>query len=203
MTVVKAVNKLKALRARRAAREKAFPSAGSHLADPPVAEPQPQRSKSLDENISNPVKYTGVRLATEGIHRQIIVRQNEGQEGGPENVIVAPQPRRMDSAVVLEDSGGEERAETKQNCDGLTIPGVKEREIVHTHSPLDQTIPFLCIGPGKEPVGEQEFMVSESPTGTDEGVYEKAYNKEMERVKGEGKAVETNSTAEDMGTGWK
>ena len=203
MTVVKAVNKLKSLRARRAARGKVFPSAGSHLADPPVAEPQPLTSKSFDENISS-VKYTGTHLATEGVHSQIIVGQGQGQEKGPGNVIAAPPPpRRMDSAVVLEDSEGEERAEAnekEQNCNrnDLTDPGEKEDERVHAHSPLDQSIPFLCIGPGK---GEEqeEFVVSESPTGTDEGVYEEAYKKEVERIKEEGKAMEPNLTAEAMG----
>ena len=58
-------------------------------------------------------------------------------------------------------------------------------ERLPAHSPLDQSIPFLCIGPEK---GEEqeEFVVSESPTGTDEGVYEEAYENEAERIKGEG-----------------
>lgn len=202
MTIVKAVNKLKSLRARRAARRKALPLAENHLVDPPGAELQPLTSKTFDEHV-NSMKYTGTHLATEGVHSQIIVGQGEDQEKGPGNVVVAPPPRRMDSAVVLEDSEGEERAEAnekEQNCDrnDLTVPGEKKEETVHTHSPLDQSIPFLCIGPGK---GEErgEFVVSESPTGTDEGVYEEAYKKEVERIKEEGKAVETNLTAESIG----
>ena len=196
MTVVKAVNKLKALRARRAARTKVFPAG-----NPPSTEPRPLRLKCFDEDASS-AKYTETHLATEEVHIQIIVGQGEGQEKGPENAIAVPPPRRMDSAVVLEDSEGEERAEAnekEQNWDGngSTAPMAKKEERLPAHSPLDQSIPFLCIGPGKGE--EEEFVVSESPTGTDEGVYEEAYKNEAERIKGEGKAVETNCTAEGMG----
>ncbi|KAF8416524.1 kinase-like domain-containing protein [Tirmania nivea] len=201
MTIVKAVNKLKALHARRAARGRAFLPAGSYLVDPPVVEPQPLRFQSLDENVSS-ARYAGIHLAAEGVHSQVIVGRDNGQEKGIGNFIAVPPPRRMDSAVVLEDSEGEERAkanEKERNCDGngLTVPGEKKEERVHTHSHLDRQIPFLCIEPGKEK--QDEFVVNESPTGTDGGVYEEAYKKEVERIKGEGKAVETNSTAEGMG----
>lgn len=167
----------------------------------PVAEPQPLRFKSLDENVSS-AKYIEVHSATEGVHSQIIVGQGEDQEKGPRNVIVVPPPRRIDSAIVLEDSEGEERAEADekgQNRDmkDFTVPGGKKEEVAHAYPPLDQPVPFLCVEPGKEEQGE--FVVSESPTGTDEGVYEEAYKKEAERIKGEGKVVETNSTADDMG----
>lgn len=199
MTVVRAVNKLKALRTRRAARGKASLSAA---ADPPGAEPLSLKFKSFDGNFSS-VKYTGTHLATEGVHSQIIVDHCKGQKNGPENAIAVPPPRRMDSAVVLEDSEGEERAEAnekEQTCDhnGLTVPGEKKEERVNAQSPLDQSIQFLCIEPGK---GEdrEEFVVRESPTGTNEGVYEEAYKKEVERINREGKAVETNITAEVMG----
>ena len=51
----------------------------------------------------------------------------------------------------------------------------------HAHDPLTDTL-FLDIGTGFDQGSDAPFMISESPTGTEENVYEVAYKGEMDRI---------------------
>lgn len=201
MTVVKAINKLKSLRARNAARRNAYPSAGDHPSYLPHAGPQFPRSRSLggDDGDVRVVTHTEAHRATEGVHPHPVLCHRQ------RSASVAPPPRRMDSAIVLEDS--EEGEELAASPDQIAENGdqkhsgrqEREGERGHAFSPLKEPIPFLSIGLGAADAKQQqeEFVVSESPTGTDELVYEEAYANEVERIKNEGKTPYSNFVVEE------
>ncbi|KAF8473514.1 kinase-like domain-containing protein [Kalaharituber pfeilii] len=175
MTIVKALNKLKRLTAKKRAQRKMYPSAGRSEAVPPLAEHPLKRSKSLDGEQRGP---PGQHLSAEGVHPEPVVDQSRDTI----LVVVAP-PKRMDSAVALEDGEG---------SDG----GDKEHKQGQSLSPLKAPVPFLSIGVGGNGDNEDGCVVSESPTGTDENLYEEAYQREVDKIREKGKVPYGTALAE-------
>ena len=155
---MKAVNKLKGLRARKAERRKAIASISEVPASTELPSPDPQ---SVDDDCTktHATVPTGVHSATE-----------------TEKPVASP-PKRMDSAVALEDT--KDCTEDSDKESRNMVRGKRNKdEGGHTLSLQNESITFLNIGvDGADGRKQEEFVVSESPTMTPEHIYEEAYEK--------------------------
>ena len=89
----------------------------------------------------------------------------------PEPMISITRPRRMDSAVVLDDGEpGEYSSPT---------PGASDTSGTQSVSQRRQLLPYLTIGDGGQ---GSPHGISESPICTEEGLYDEAYAKKVEVV---------------------
>ena len=188
---MKAVNKLKRLIARSAERRRVLQSLAPGDYKPKAPHPL-QQSRSLDgEDPKPPAQH----LSAEGVHVEVIAGDTEKPS------VVVALPRRMDSAVALEDSEGSDTGSSASRRPPKPVSDQKQdgneaHTRGHAVSPLDEPLPFLSIGGG---VGagaattpcdaDAAYVVSESPTATDEHVYEEAFVKEVERLREKGKQV--------------
>ena len=152
---VKAVNKLKSLRIRNAERRKPIASI-SESTELPGPDPQ-----SVDECCT-------------GAHATVITGVHSATETEKPVVVVASPPKRMDSAVALEDTKDciddsdkeSERGKRTKDEGGHALP-----------LPIEESIALLNIEVDGDRKKQEEFVVTESPTGIPENIYEEAYGK--------------------------
>lgn len=150
---VKAVNKLKSLRSRNAERRKAIASICEH----------PTSTELVDEG------------CTDDAHPTVVTRAHLATETEKPVTVVAPQPKRMDSAIALEDTKGCAEDSDKE---GERLVRGKRNEDEDRDDPSlpNKSVPFLNIGvDGADGEKQAEYVVTESPTRTPEHIYEEAY----------------------------
>lgn len=196
MTVMKAVKRFKKLiyRKRPQFMEGLF-GRESRLSAPPSN--LSRETQSADASDRRPVESA---LATEGVHRdmddQILkgadMRRLELEEtstmpsstdstGGTEGRSLAPESHRPSIAQPL--SADEDTlARPFLNHKSSTFP-LDDRGKGHAHDPLEDQI-YLRIGAGGSDGNDDDdnFLVCESPGGTDEDIYEAAYQEELNRI---------------------
>jgi len=143
-----------------------------------------RKSKSQDTHDRKPVEQA---LAAEGVHHGLEVNENN---------IASPKAldRDLDSgkASPHEEQGGEKKISEGRSAQAketethhpparqMTHP-FDDNSRGHAHDPLKDTL-YLDIGAGMERESGSEMCISESPTGTEDSIYEMAYREEMDKI---------------------
>lgn len=157
---MKAVNKLKSLRARNVERRKAIAS----IYESPS--PTSLDSQSVDEDCT-------------GTHATVTTEAHLATETEKPVMVVASPPKRMDSAVALEDT--KDCAEESDKEGQSMVHGERNKhEDGHALLLPKESVTFLNIGVDGVDGKKQEFVVTESPARTPEHIYEEAYEKAVE-----------------------
>jgi len=143
-----------------------------------------RKSKSQDTHDRKPIEQA---LVFEGIHHPLEV--DEDNQVSPQ---CFDQARESGKDTVLEDHSGErettegrssQRKETETHRPPVRqlTSSRESNSRGHAHDPLKDTL-FLSIGAGTDPYTDPETCISESPTGTEDGIYEMAYRQEMDKI---------------------
>lgn len=142
-----------------------------------------RKSKSQDTHNRKPVEQA---LIAEGIHHPLVV--NEDNEVTPQ---CFEQARESENSLLedhsIEQQTTEGRLSQRKETD-THHPPARQRTSSHdsttrghAHDPLKDTL-WLNIGAGTDPATDPETCISESPTGTEDGIYEMAYRQEMDKI---------------------
>ncbi|KAH8150009.1 uncharacterized protein LAJ45_06162 [Morchella importuna] len=189
MAVVRAVKKLRRLTFRRSKGPLSSSSDNTHSISDPSNDKLPQRSRSL--NTDNR-KHLEQKLAVSGVSKAISM----------ESVAKAlpDKPRRLDSAIELEDTDMSEylpeESKKRDDVDCVSVKSTdpigsdmggslvkKNGEKAQAASPFNEPPLLLHIGTGSDyHMPEDTEFVSESPTLTNENVYEEAYRNDVARI---------------------
>lgn len=187
MIVIKAVRRFKQLlmRKRPEMMEGIFGRASRIVAPPSLlgrAYPS-RKSKSQDTHDRKPVEQA---LIAEGIHHPLEV--NEDNEVSPQ---CFEQARQSETTLIqdhsIEQETTEGRLSQRKETESHRPPARRRtssqnsKSRGHAHDPLRDNL-WLNIGAGTDPVTDPETCISESPTGTEEGIYEMAYRQEMDNI---------------------
>lgn len=157
-----------------------------------TAPPQPMRTaRSIDAHDRKPFEQA---LVAEGIHRDIDVNDDLqklplavdntslgeprlNSDGHAEDDVRKPPPLRRN---VTQAAGEEHHFHLPERSS--TFP---QTPTGHAHDPLEDQL-FLNIGAGgrsgRNSFDEGQLVVSESPPGVEENIYEQAYQDEMKRI---------------------
>ncbi|GAB7343701.1 hypothetical protein MBLNU457_1684t1 [Dothideomycetes sp. NU457] len=187
MIVMKAVRRFKQLlmRKRPEMMEGIFGRASRIVAPPSLlgrAYPS-RKSKSQDTHDRKPVEQA---LIAEGIHHPLVV--NDDNEVSPR---CFEQARQSENSLLqdhsIEQQTTEGRLSQRKETETHHLSArqrTSSRDSLsrgHAHDPLKDTL-WLNIGAGTDPVTDPETCISESPTGTEDGIYEMAYRQEMDKI---------------------
>jgi len=143
-----------------------------------------RKSKSQDTHDRKPVEQA---LAAEGVHHELEV--NEDNVVSPQALIQdlssgrAPPHEVQGSENKISEGRSAQAKETETHhppARQLTHP-LDNNSRGHAHDPLQDTL-YLDIGAGMERESGSEMCISESPTGTEDGIYEMAYREEMDKI---------------------
>ena len=183
LVVMRAVKRFKRLLGRKRPHlMNSFFGRDSRIVAPPYSSrstPDATESRSVDAHDRRPMEQA---LTREGVHRQIpIDDEMEKLPAGMDRIVkITSRPRDQEGPPVIYPS----KPQAPRDMRSLDFPS-EESAKGHAHDPLKDTL-YLDIGVDPDtPDGHGDLehpILSESPSGVDENIYEQAYKDEMDRV---------------------
>lgn len=185
MTVMRAVKRFKKLLVRKRPQfmEGIF-GRDSRIVSPPHSVHGPSRSVEAHDRF--PVESALVR---EGVHRD--VNEEIVKTSATMDALTVRSETQLDgtSSVALHQDGPVSPESDSPHADHIRIRAatfpIDDHAKGHAHDPLEDRL-YLAIGPGADVAVEGDLMedpmISESPGGVDDDIYELAYQEEIKRI---------------------